>query len=156
VRVARNRTGEHRRCTAREVVEVVRDLARSLPDPQIARVLNRLGYRTGAGNTFTQQRVISLRHAHDISVFATAPDGTATLTIEEAARILGVSTTTVRRLIVEGWLPAKQPVPYAPWAIAPDHLHDEAIQRAVAAVKAGRRLPQTMPETQLTLTNGRT
>ena len=155
VRIARNRTGEHRRCTAREVVEVVRDLARSLRDPQIARVLNRLGYRTGAGNTFTQQRVISLRHAHDISVFATAPDGTATLTIEEAARILGVSTTTVRRLIVGGWLPAKQPVPYAPWAIEPDHLHDEAIQRAVAAVKAGRRLPQTTPQTQLTLTNGR-
>jgi Helix-turn-helix domain len=99
-----------------------------------------------AGNTFTQQRVISLRHAHDISVFATAPDGTATLTIEEAARILGVSTTTVRRLIVGGWLPAKQPVPNAPWAIEPNHLHDEAIQRAVAAVKAGRHLPQLRPK----------
>lgn len=155
LRVPRNRTGEHRRCTTREVVEVVRDLARSLPDAQIARVLNRLGYRTGAGNTWTQQRVISLRHAHDIPVFTVDPDGAVSLTIEQAARILGVSTTTVRRLIVTGHLPAKQPVPYAPWAIAPHHLHDEAIQRAVAAVKAGRNLPQTAPDTQLTLTNGR-
>ena len=51
--VRRNRSGEHRRCTAREVVDVVRDLARQLPDAQIARILNRLGYRTGAGNTWT-------------------------------------------------------------------------------------------------------
>ncbi len=155
LRVPRNRTGEHRRCTAREVVDVVRDLARSLPDAQIARVLNRLGYRTGAGNTWTQQRVISLRHAHDIPVFTIEPDGVGTLTIEQAARVLGVSTTTVRRLIVTGCLPATQPVPYAPWAIAPDQLHAEAVQRAVAAVKAGRNLPRTASETQLTLTNGR-
>lgn len=155
LRVPRNRTGEHRRCTAREVVDVVRDLARSLPDAQIARILNRLGYRTGAGNTWTQQRVISLRHAHDIPVFTIEPDGAGTLTIEQASRVLGVSTTTVRRLIVTGRLLATQPVPYAPWAIAPDQLHAEAIRHAVAAVKAGRKLPQTAPETQLTLTNGR-
>jgi DNA invertase Pin-like site-specific DNA recombinase len=153
--VPRNRTGEHRRCTAREVVDVVRDLARQLPDAQIARILNRLGYRTGAGNTWTQQRVISLRHAHDILVFSVEPDSATTLTIEQAARLLGVSTTTVRRLIVTGRLPATQSVPYAPWAIAPAQLGAEALQRAVAAGKAGRTLPQTAPETQLTLTNTR-
>ncbi len=153
--VPRNRTGEHRRCTAREVVDVVRDLTRQLPDAQIARILNRLGYRTGAGNTWTQQRVISLRHAHDIPVFSAEPDGAVTLTIEQAAIRLGVSTTTVRRLITTGRLPATQSVPYAPWAILPDHLGAEAVQRAVAVVKAGRKLPQTAPETQLTLTNAR-
>jgi hypothetical protein len=153
--VPRNRTGEHRRCTAREVVDVVRDLARQLPDAQIARILNRLGYRTGAGNTWTQQRVISLRHAHDIPVFSAEPDGAVTLTIEQAAARLGVSTTTVRRLITTGRLPATQSVPYAPWAIVPDALGAEAVQRALAAVKAGRKLPQTAPETQLTLTNAR-
>jgi len=153
--VPRNRIGEHRRCTAREVVDVVRDLARQVPDAQIARILNRLGYRTGAGNTWTQQRVISLRHAHDIPVLSADPDAAATLTIEQAATRLGVSTTTVRRLITTGRLPATQSVPYAPWAIASDHLGAEAVQQAVAAVKAGRKLPQTSSETQLTLTNGR-
>jgi helix-turn-helix protein len=76
------------------------------------------------------------------------------LTIEQAAHVLGVSTTTVRRLIVTGHLQATQPVAYAPWAIAPDQLSTEPVQQAVAAVKAGRRFPRTAPETQLTLTNG--
>jgi hypothetical protein len=132
----------------------VRDLARQLPDAQIARILNRLSYRTGADNTWTQQRVISLRHAHDIPVFTVDAD-CATLTIEQAARVLGVSTTTVRRLISTGRLPATQSVPYAPWAIAPEQLRAEAVQLAVAAVKAGRAFPQTAPAAQLTLTDAR-
>lgn len=150
--VPRNRTGQHRRCTDRAVVDVVRDLARRVPDAQIARLLNRLGYRTGAGNTWTQQRVVSLRHAHDIPVYTPGVDGTA-LTIGQAADHLGVSTTTVRKLIVSGQLPATQPVPYAPWAIQPDDLNIAGIQRVVRAVKAGRRLPQTSSDTQLPLIN---
>jgi len=38
--VRKSRIGEHRHTTQREVVEVVRELARTLPDGQIARVLN--------------------------------------------------------------------------------------------------------------------
>jgi hypothetical protein len=153
--VPRNRTGQHRRCTDRAVVDVVRDLARRVPDAHIARLLNRLGYRTGAGNTWTQQRVVSLRHAHDIPVYTPGVDGTA-LTIGQAADQLGVSTTTVRKLIVSGQLPATQPVPYAPWAIQPDDLNTAGIQRVVRAVKAGRRLPQTSADAQLPLMNPRT
>ena len=67
--VRKSRTGEHSRTTQREVVEVVRDLARTLPDAQIARVLNRLGYRTGAGNTWMQSRVDALRNNNSIAVF---------------------------------------------------------------------------------------
>lgn len=155
VHVPRNRPGQHRRCTDRTVVEVVRDLARRVPDAQIARLLNRLGYRTGAGNTWTQQRVVSLRHAHDIPVYTPNPDG-AVLTIGQAAHRLGVSTTTVRTLITSGRLPATQPVPYAPWAIRPEDLHAASIQRVVQAVKSGRRLPQTSPEAQLPLIDSTT
>src|SRR5262249_20218601 len=57
LRIPRNRTGQRARCTSRDVVATVRDLACSLPDARIARILNRLGYRTGAGNTWTQTRV---------------------------------------------------------------------------------------------------
>jgi Helix-turn-helix domain len=153
--VPRNRTGQHRRCTDRAVVDVVRDLARRVPDAQIARLLNRLGYRTGAGNTWTQQRVVSLRHAHDIPVYTPGADRIA-LTIGQAADQLGVSTTTVRKLIVSGQLPATQPVPYAPWAIQPDDLNTAGVQRVVRAVKAGRRLPQTSSDIQLPLINPRT
>jgi hypothetical protein len=65
--VRKNRTGEHRYATDREAVEVVRELARTLPDAQIARVLNRLGYCIGAGNTWIQSRVDSLRNNHGIA-----------------------------------------------------------------------------------------
>jgi hypothetical protein len=64
--IARNRTGQHGRSTDRAVVDVVRALARSLADAHIGRVLNRLGYRTGADHTWTQARVASLRQYHEI------------------------------------------------------------------------------------------
>jgi hypothetical protein len=50
LKILKNRTGQHSRSTNREVVEVVRELAHRLPDRQIARILNRLGCQTGAGN----------------------------------------------------------------------------------------------------------
>lgn len=156
LQVPRNRTGQHRRCTDRAVVAVVRDLARRVPDAQLARLLNRLGYRTGAGNTWTQQRVVSLRHAHGIAVYTPTSPDRALLTIGQAARALGVSTTTVRKLIRSGRRPATQPVPYAPYAIRPDELHTAPIQQAVQAVKSGRRLPRTPSEAQLILMNSQT
>lgn len=154
--VPRNRPGQHRRCTDRAVVEVVRDLARRVPDAQIARLLNRLGYRTGAGNTWTQQRVVSLRNAHGIAVYTPPAPDRALLTIGQAAQALGVSPPTVRKLIRSGRLPASQPLPYAPWAIRPADLHTAPVQRAVQAVKAGRRLPRSAPAAQLTLMDSQT
>ncbi len=154
--VSRNRTGEHRRCTDRAIVEVVRDLARSLPDAQIARVLNRLGYRTGAGNTWTQMRVTGLRTHHRIPVFDRAADREAVLTIDDAARLLGIGTATVRQMIVRGLLPATQPVRYAPWAIRREDLERDAVRRAVEALKRERALPRTASTEQLTLEDSHT
>jgi hypothetical protein len=76
---------------------VVRELARTLPDAQIARVLNRLGYRTGAGNAWIQSRVDSLRNHNGIAVFNPERDGDGVVTIDTAAQILDVSTKAVRR-----------------------------------------------------------
>src|SRR6516225_3929617 len=80
--VRKSRTGEHSRTTQREVVEVVRELARTLPDAQIARVLNRLGYRTGAGNTWIQSRVDALRNNNRIAAFNRERDGDRVVTID--------------------------------------------------------------------------
>jgi len=157
LRIPRNSSGQHGRCTSRDVVETVRDLAHSLPDAEIARVLNRLGYRTGAGNTWTQTRVKGLRHNHDIPIFdrtALAEDG-GLVTIAEAARRLGVSHPIVRRMIKTGILPATQPVPFAPWAIQPEHLMAEVVQRAAATIQHGGTLPPNTSETQLTLVESR-
>lgn len=155
LRVLRNRAGQHGRCTSRDVVATVRDLARSLPDAQIARILNRLGHRTGAGNTWTQTRVKGLRHHHAIAIFDPDAEGAALLNIAQAAKTLGVSHPIVHRLIKAGILPATQPVPYAPWAIQQGHLMAEAVQRAVEAVKQGRAIPRNAPDAQLTLIESR-
>jgi excisionase family DNA binding protein len=152
----RNRTGQHRRSTDRAVVDVVRDLARAQSDGNIARELNRLGYRTGAGNTWTALRVLSLRRSHGIAVFERTSDRRDVLTIADAATMLGVSAPTVRRMIVLGMLPATQPVVHAPWAIRKQDLGLDAVQRAVNAIKAGRALPRSQDEGQLTLAESTT
>jgi DNA invertase Pin-like site-specific DNA recombinase len=153
--VRKNRAGGHRYCTDREIIDVVRELARSLADGAIARILNRLGYRTGHDNSWTAPRVASLRNGHQIPVFDRVASA-GVLTMENAATGLGVSPMTIRRLITLKVLPATQPVPYAPWAIRQEDLALERVQRAAAAVKNGRALPQPGAEMQLTLANSQT
>jgi len=54
-----NRTGQHWWSTDADVVELVTELARQLPDQSIAAVLNRAGKTTGRGNGWTRSRVCS-------------------------------------------------------------------------------------------------
>ena len=144
VSVKRNRTGEHSRCTDREVVELVRELATSSDDRVIAQVLNKLGYTTGVGNSFNLDRVQSLRHYHKIPCFdETKRDW---LTLEEAAERLEVSQWTVRKLLQRGFLKGRQIVKYAPWMIGPDALNTPSVQAATAAVQAGRSVPPAAEE----------
>ena len=150
LRIPKNRTGQHSRSTDKEVVEVVRELAHRLPDSQIARVLNRLGYRTGVGNGFTEPRVKSLRNYHSIAVFKPGSEPPR-LTIEKAAAHLGVSTSTVRHMIERGLIDTARPIPYSPWAIDPKSLLTEPVRSVAAAVKAGGKLPRTQSAQQLNL-----
>ena len=149
--IARNRKGQHRYVTDRAIVDVVRDLARAQPDQHIARVLNRLGYRTGAGHAWTQSRVAGLRSHQHIPAFDRSVDRQALLTMADAATRLGVSATTVRRMITRDLLPATQPVRDAPWAIRGEDLGLETVQRTVAAIKRGGALPRTRAAAQLSL-----
>jgi DNA invertase Pin-like site-specific DNA recombinase len=137
-----NATGRHGRCTTLEAIGVVRQMAVSFSDEQIAVTLNRLGLRTGPGNTWTVGRVRSARDTHHIP----ACDQTQPrehLTLEEAARHLGLSATTVRRLITTKQLPARQVVPFAPWEIARDVLTSDVVRQMVTVIKHRVRLPQT-------------
>src|SRR5262250_3326435 len=84
-------------------------LARQMPDQTIAALLNRSGKSTGRGNSWTRGRICSLRHQYDIAIYR---DGERAdrgeVTIDNAAGVLAVSTSTIRRLIAEGILPARQ------------------------------------------------
>ncbi len=116
--VPRNRTGHHRFSTAADVGDLIRSLARQLPDGAIAAMLNRLGKRTGRGNTWTQVRVCSFRNSHGVEVHRPGEMAErGELTLKESAERLGVSTMTVLRLIGDGAIRASQVCRGAPWAI---------------------------------------
>ena len=73
LRVKKNRIGEHRRCTNIDAIAVIRQMATRFSDEQIAATLNRLGLRTGAGNTRNQARVHSARQYHSTSQLRSQP-----------------------------------------------------------------------------------
>lgn len=134
------------------MVDIVRDLAATVPDGQIARILNLLGFRTGRNNSWTAGRVTSLRHYHGIPVHdppICRREGLHTL--QEAAAYMDVSPPVVGRLLRRGILPGRQVVPYAPWTIRAADLREPAVQEYVRRVHAGGKAPQTQDSEQLTI-----
>jgi excisionase family DNA binding protein len=130
--VVKNRVGQHRWKTDTATEELIRDLARMLPDQSIASVLNRLGKRSAKGHTWTQVRVRNFRCEHQIAIYR---EGERTerreLILHEAASRLSVSKMTVVRLIRDGLLPARQICVGAPYVIQEDDLDRPAVRRAV-------------------------
>lgn len=143
--VAKNATGRHGRSTDRDVIELVRELAKVSLDKDIAAILNRLGYRTGHDNSWTLTRVKTLRSHHEIPPLEKT-EPRSWLTLEQAARELGTNNNLIRTLIKEGTLPAKQVVACAPWIIERDDLRRESVLAAIAWSKShtqGQRRPRT-------------
>jgi excisionase family DNA binding protein len=137
--VKKNRIGQHRWSAAGETVDLVRVLARQMPDKAIAAVLNRAGKVTGRGNGWTQSRVCSLR-SHN--VIATYREGErrerGEVTLDEVAAALCVSPSTVRRLIADGHLSANQLCKGAPWIIKAADLERADVKNAAAARRLRR------------------
>ena len=81
-----------------------------LPDELIAGLLNRLGKKTGKGNSWTKGRVCSFRSARAIAVYREGerPER-GELILSEAAEQLAVDPVVIRRLIRSGILPAAKP-----------------------------------------------
>jgi hypothetical protein len=100
---------------------------------------NRLGLKTGTGNTWNEGRVRSVRSYHELSASDAALVPRQTVTLEEASERLGISHKVIRRLIESNQIPATQVVPWAPWEIP-----IEAIESV--DVRAGGR-PREAPPT---------
>ena len=141
--VAKNRTGQNRWKTDIETVQLVRELARILPDHSIAPLLNRLRIRSAKGQSWTQLRVRNFRSVHQIAVYR---DGERAqrheLVLHEAASRLGVHKMTVVRLIRDRLLPAKQACVGAPYVIREDDLGRPVVQRVLATGRAVSSDPQ--------------
>jgi excisionase family DNA binding protein len=142
VLVERSRPGHHRHITDREVVDIVKELAEVCDDRSIASILNQLGYRTGAGNRWTETRVKGLRDHRHIPAFNPKIER-PWITLTQAAEELKVSSHFLRKLIDRGSLPAKQVVPRAPVCISRQDLSLAEVQCAVQAVHAGKHMPRT-------------
>jgi hypothetical protein len=142
LRVPRNPCGKKPGDTSTTALGLIQELSKVCGDQAIAAVLNRLGYRTGAGKTWRVHSVQTVRSYHRL----TNHRGTGQwLTIEQAALHLKVSHTVIRRLIHEGTLPATQLVATTPWIIDNCSLSLPAVEAEVAAVREGRQLPPNNP-----------
>jgi excisionase family DNA binding protein len=112
------RSGRHRYVTDDDLVEIVRRLARIEPDARIASILNRNRRRTAHGQSWTAKRICSLRNNHAIAVYREGErQARDEMSVSEVAVVLGVTPTTVLRLIQQRQLPATQPCVGAPWIL---------------------------------------
>jgi DNA invertase Pin-like site-specific DNA recombinase len=139
LRMKKNPTGQHSRCTSLEAIEIVRRMAGRFPDEQIATTLNRLGFRTGPGNTWTEGRIRSVRSYHQLAAYDPTISKRQTLTLEQASEQLAVSHKVVRRLIESGKISATQVVPWAPWEISAAAMESEEVLQEVNRLKRGPR-----------------
>ena len=126
-----NGAGKHRWTVPEDTLSLIRDLARLMPDQQIARLLNRAGKPTGRGNGWTKARVCSFRSHHGIAVYRQgewAERGEVTL--EAAAQIMDVSIMTALRMVRRGIIKGRQLCRGAPWVIKTEDLATYREQKA--------------------------
>src|SRR6266404_1296904 len=113
-----NGAGKHRWTVPEDTLSLIRELARLMPDQQIARLLNRAGKPTGRGNGWTKARVCSFRSHHGIAVCREGEWAERSeITLEAAAQIMDVSVMTALRMSRLGTIKGRQLCRGAPWVI---------------------------------------
>ena len=140
------RSGHHRYFTDKDIVEIVRRLARIEPDARIAAILNKNQRRTAHGKIWTTKHICTLRSHHAIPVYGEGErQARGEMSVSEAAVVLGVTPTTVLRLIRLKQLPATQACVNAPWI-----LHRADVERCMAE-RNRPAPPSTVDSAQLAL-----
>src|ERR1700751_3871494 len=122
--------------TADDTIDLLRRLAAHYPDTKIAGILNRQGRTTARGLRFTANRVASLRTHWEIPCLEAkqqVEDGEC-MTIEKAARTLGLAPSTLHRWLNGGFIAGEQITPGAPWRI---RVNDELRSRFVENAPEG-------------------
>jgi DNA invertase Pin-like site-specific DNA recombinase len=139
--------------TPMEAVEIIRRMAVRHGDDQIASVLNRLGYSTGKGKRWNQTRVATARRNYAISGQKRALPNPERVSLNEAARICGVSHHTIARLGQAGLLKWEQVTPRAPWEIRRADLNSEPFRSIIETLlRTGKLvLPRGCAEMQSAL-----
>ena len=134
--------------TDEDTIALLRRLAALYPDEVIAGILNRQGRKTASGARFTANQVGNLRRYRNIARFqppAIPPLGELA-SIRQAARILGLNTSTIHRWLADGFIAGEQVTPGAPWQI---RITDELRARIVEQAP-----PQYLPMLEATIKLG--
>jgi DNA invertase Pin-like site-specific DNA recombinase len=126
--------------TSIDDLDIIREMAIRYGDDDIAYVLNKLGRRTGKGNRWNQHRVATARRNHSIAGQRQTKVDREILTMGRAAEYLGVSSGTIRKLVVAGLLAKRQIVPWAPWEIRRADLDAEPVRRVAAQLRRTGKL----------------
>jgi DNA invertase Pin-like site-specific DNA recombinase len=99
-----------------ELIERVRELAKTLDDAQIVTRLNDQGLQTNKGNLFTVKSIKWIRHKHNIPRVDNRKAGE--LTVKEVAARLGVSPGIVYYWINKGLIPGRRNNAGSPYLLA--------------------------------------
>lgn len=142
LRLPRRRRGQASHHTSKEIVAAVALLVRTCSDDVIAGVLNRNGLRTGRGNRWTRERVVSLRSWNKIPRHCpekAKAEGWMNLT--EAAGFLGISPRTLRLAVERGEIEGEHPLNDGPWIFARRALETDAAVKLVGRARSNSRTP---------------
>jgi hypothetical protein len=141
IRLPKRRRGQ-RNSTSADIVEAVRRLALIANDDLIAGVLNRNGLKTGNGNRWTRERVMSLRSNYRIPVFKPDEGGVEPwLNLSDAAKLLKITPKTLRLAAEAGMINGCHPLPDGPWIFARAVLASPSAQTITERARRNPKYP---------------
>lgn len=126
--------------TSMEALDIIRRMAVRHGDDQIASVLNRQGYVTGKGKRWNQIRVATARRNHSIAGQKRALADPERVSLNEAARLCGVSHRSIERMVEAGFLKREQAAPRAPWEIRRSDLDAEPVRSIIEKLRRTGKL----------------
>jgi DNA invertase Pin-like site-specific DNA recombinase len=126
--------------TSMEALDIIRRMAPRHGDDQIASVLNQLGHSTGKGKRWNQIRVATARRNHSITGQKRALPDPERVSLNEAARICGVSHRSIERLAEAGLLEREQVAQRAPWQIRRADLDTEPVRSVIDRLRRTGKL----------------
>jgi DNA invertase Pin-like site-specific DNA recombinase len=125
--------------TSAQDLELIQKMAHRYGDSEIAKVLSKLGRKTGKGNRWTQSSVATIRRKQGIKAAPKHLDD-GILNMAQAKRYCGVSDSTLMRLINANVLPAEQVAPFAPYEIKQSDLDNEPVLTILKTLKKTGKL----------------
>ena len=147
IEFAKVRTGHHRCVTEPEVVEIVCKLARVETDARIASILNRNQQRTAHGESWTEKRICSLRNRCSIPVYKAGElEQRGEVLVGEAAKLLGLTQSSILRLIHVGILRATQACANAPWILLKSEVERYHTERSKGNIPPSANSPNWLFE----------